>query len=39
MGLNNAYQIYNALVEKYTPVRRFLGMEEAVQEMTHSVCQ
>ena len=39
MGLNDAYQIYDELVEKYTPGRRFLGMEEAVQEMTHSFCQ
>ena len=27
MGLNNAYHIYDALVEQYTPGRRFLGME------------
>ena len=27
MGLNDAYQIYNVLVEKYTPGRRLLGME------------
>ena len=39
MGLNNAYQIYYALVEQYTPGRRSHGMEEAVQEMTHSFCQ
>ena len=39
MGLNNEYQIYDALVEKYTPGRRFLGMEEALQEMTHFFCQ
>ena len=39
MGLNNAYQIYNELVEQYTPGRRLFGMEEAVQEMAHSFCQ
>ena len=36
MGLNNEYQIYYTLVEKYMPGRRLLGMEEALQEMTHS---
>ena len=39
MGLNNEYQIYYALVEKYTPGRRLIGMEEALQEMTHFFCQ
>ena len=39
MGLNNVYQIYDTLVEQYMSGRRFLGMEESVQEMTHSFFQ
>ena len=39
MGLNNSHQIYDVLVEQYTQGRRFIGIEEAVQEMTHSFCQ
>ena len=39
MTLNNAYKIYVALVEKYTPNRRYLDMGEAVAEAAHAFLQ
>ena len=39
MTMNNAYKIYNALVEERTPDKRFLEMREAIEEMTHAFCQ
>ena len=39
MTMNNAYKIYNALVDEHTPDRRFLEMRKAIEEMTHAFCQ
>ena len=32
-------QMYKALVKQHTPERRFLGMDDAVRELTHNLCQ
>ena len=39
MTMNNAYKIYDALVDEHTPDRRFLEMREAIEEMTHAFFQ
>ena len=39
MLINNAYKIYNALVDERTLDRRFLEMRETIEEMTHAFCQ
>ena len=39
MNLNNAYKIYDFLVGKYTPNRRYLDMPECVELATHNFLQ
>ena len=39
MCLNNAYKIYEWLVTKYTPNRRFLDMDEAITLAAHAFLQ
>jgi len=39
MSKNNAYKIYDALVEKYTLGRRYLDMGETVREIEHAFFQ
>jgi hypothetical protein len=39
MNLNNAYKIYESLVKKYTPNRRYLDMGEAIELATHAFLQ
>jgi hypothetical protein len=40
MALNNAYKMYGALINKWTPYgRRTLDMGDAVRELTHDLCQ
>ena len=39
MNLNNAYKIYEWLVHKYTPDRRYYDMGEAITEAAHAFLQ
>ncbi len=39
IGTNNAYKIYESLVSKYTPHRRFYDLGEAIREAAHALIQ
>jgi hypothetical protein len=39
MSINNAYNMYKALVKQHTPEQKILDMGNAVRELTHDLCQ